>query len=130
MSPDRREFLLRSSALLATSVCASAKPRSSLTNLSAIAATAAMRAGELKAEDYANALLDRAARLAGLNAFLTLKPEEVREAARKADKRRAAGKPLGLLHGLPVPVKDSINTKALPTSNGTRALRDFRPRQD
>jgi mandelamide amidase len=27
-------------------------------------------------------------------------------------------------------VKDSINSKALPTSNGTRALRDFRPRDD
>jgi len=27
-------------------------------------------------------------------------------------------------------VKDSVNTKALPTSNGTRALRNFRPKDD
>ena len=42
----------------------------------------------------------------------------------------ASGAPLGTLHGLPIPVKDSVNTKALPTSNGTRALKDFRPKED
>ena len=136
MSLDRREFLLHSSALLATSVSASAmspswKPRaadSSLTELSAVAAVAAIRSGDLRAEDYAAALLQRAARLDELNAFLTIKPEEIKEAARNADKTRAAGRPLGLLHGLPIPVKDSINTKDLPTSNGTRALREFVPK--
>jgi indoleacetamide hydrolase len=43
---------------------------------------------------------------------------------------RASGSALGILHGLPIPVKDSVNTKDLPTSNGTRALRDFKPRDD
>jgi len=54
----------------------------------------------------------------------------VLEAARAADKRRASGAKLGLVHGLPLPVKDSINTKDLVTSNGTRALRNFRPKDD
>ena len=54
----------------------------------------------------------------------------VLEAARSADRKRASGVPLGALHGLPIPVKDSINTKTLPTSNGTRALKDFRPKED
>jgi Asp-tRNA(Asn)/Glu-tRNA(Gln) amidotransferase A subunit family amidase len=45
----------------------------------------------------------------------------VLEAARAADKPRAAGGTLGVSHGLPIPVKDSVDTKALPTSNGTRA---------
>ena len=31
---------------------------------------------------------------------------------------------------LPLPVKDSVNTRALPTSNGARALERFRPRAD
>jgi Asp-tRNA(Asn)/Glu-tRNA(Gln) amidotransferase A subunit family amidase len=52
------------------------------------------------------------------------------EAARAADKARAAGATLGMLHGLPIPVKDSVNTKDLPTSNGTRALRDFKAKDD
>jgi Asp-tRNA(Asn)/Glu-tRNA(Gln) amidotransferase A subunit family amidase len=42
--------------------------------------------------------------------------------ARAADKARTAGGRLGLLHGLPIPVKDSVNTVAYPTSNGTRLL--------
>jgi Asp-tRNA(Asn)/Glu-tRNA(Gln) amidotransferase A subunit family amidase len=43
---------------------------------------------------------------------------------------RAAGKPLGALHGLPVPIKDSVNTKDLPTTGGTPALRSFQPKED
>jgi mandelamide amidase len=101
-----------------------------LTDLSAVEAAAAMRNGDFKAEDYASALLDRAAELRRLNAFRTLDREIVLEAARAADKKRASGAPLGTLHGLLIPVKDSVNTKALPTSNGTRALEDFRPKED
>jgi mandelamide amidase len=89
-----------------------------------------MRNGDLKAEDYARALLDRAQHLESLNAFRTLDREMLLEAARAADKVRASGDAIGALHGLPIPVKDSVNSKALPTSNGTSALRDFRPRDD
>jgi Asp-tRNA(Asn)/Glu-tRNA(Gln) amidotransferase A subunit family amidase len=99
-----------------------------LTDLTAAAAVAKMQNGEIKAEDYARALLDRAQRLERLNAFRVLDREAVLEAARAADKSRASGARLGLLHGLPVPVKNSVNTSALPTSNGTRALRQFMPK--
>jgi indoleacetamide hydrolase len=102
----------------------------SLTDLSAVAAVSAIRNGELKAEDYARALLERAQQLQSLNAFRTLDIEMVLQAARAADKTRAAGAALGALHGLPIPVKDSVNSKDLPTSNGTAALRDFRPNAD
>jgi mandelamide amidase len=98
--------------------------------LSATEAVAAMRSGELRCEDYARALLDRARQLARLNAFRTLDADRLLEAAAAADRRRAAGERLGRLHGLPIPVKDSVNTRDLPTSNGTRALEDFQPRQD
>jgi mandelamide amidase len=101
-----------------------------MTELTATAAVQAMRNGDVKAEDYARALLDRAQALANLNAFRTLDREMVLEAARSADKARAAGQTLGMLHGLPIPVKDSVNTKAFPTSNGTRALREFKPKDD
>jgi mandelamide amidase len=54
----------------------------------------------------------------------------VLEAARAADRRRAAGGRLGPLHGLPLPVKDSVNTRDYPSTSGTAALREYRPKED
>lgn len=101
-----------------------------LNELTATAATDAMRRGDIKAEDYARALLNQVRRLEALNAFRTIDGRKVLEAARTCDLARAAGKDCGRLHGLPIPVKDSVDTAGLPTSNGTRSLRDFRPTQD
>ncbi|PYP49463.1 MAG: hypothetical protein DMD45_14435 [Gemmatimonadetes bacterium] len=133
---SRREFLAQAAAAAAMAAAGSSlacRPsrgtlREAPAGLSATAAIAAMKSGDMKAEDYARALLDRAARLDSLNAFRVLPRDTVLEAARAADKTRASGGRLGLLHGLPIPVKDSVNTDALPTSNGTAALRDFRPK--
>ena len=101
-----------------------------LCELSASAAVARMASGELSAETYATALLARCGQGAHLNAFINLDAEQVLAQARSADAHRAAGKPLGPLHGLPVPVKDSINTADYPTTGGTNALRGFRPAAD
>ena len=98
--------------------------------LSAADAVDAMRDGRITALAYAQALLERCAAGAALNAFITLDADAVRAAARKADARRARGEPLGPLHGLPIPVKDSINTVDLPTTAGTTALRTFTPVRD
>jgi len=103
---------------------------SSYTDMSAVAAVTAMRNGDVKAEAYAAALLDRCEALAGLNAFITLDRERVLEDARAADLRRTSGASLGALHGLPLPVKDSIDTSDYRTTSGTNALRDFHPRND
>ncbi len=108
----------------------SATVPNALTDLSAIEAVAAMRRGDISAEAYANALLARAAQCKALNAFITLEPDRVLEAARNADRARTRGAPLGALHGLPIPVKDSVNTKDMPTTGGTAALRNFRPSAD
>lgn len=98
--------------------------------MSARDAVAAMKTGRFTALAYAEVILARCAERADLNAFITLDPDAVRAAARAADERRAAGERLGSLHGLPIPVKDSINTLDLPTTAGTAGLRDFRPSAD
>ena len=98
--------------------------------LSAGDAVAAMRDGRFSALAYAEALLARCAAGAEINAFITLDPDAVRAQAGAADARRAAGEALGPLHGLPMPIKDSINTADLPTTAGTSALRTFRPTAD
>lgn len=131
--PDRGRAAVAESSKEATSGTAALQPPSSaqyLTELTAVEATALMKSGSIKAEVYAGALLDQAQRLSNLNAFRTLDRGKVLESAQAADKARAAGAPVGILHGLPVPVKDSVNTKSLSTSNGTQALRDFQPADD
>src|SRR5437867_2443802 len=131
---SRREFLVGTTALAAVSIAGNGVARAMMPRdvleLSALDASAAMRRGDMKAEDYAAALLARCEAGKHLNAFISLDPAKVMEAARVADRRRASGAFLGPLHGLPVPVKDSVNTRDLPTTSGTPALRNFRPRED
>lgn len=98
-----------------------------LSSLGAVAAAGAMRRGEITAEGYATALLARCSASAALNAFISIQPDAVLEAARAADRARATGAILGAMHGIPIPLKDSINSADLPTTSGTAALRNFRP---
>lgn len=130
----RRAFMNNSSQIFGAALMSSMIPMrvnaalaGSYTELSASAAIGAMSRGDIKAEDYARALVERASRLPSLNVFRTFNGDAVVEAAREADKSRATGGRLGMLHGLPIPVKDSVNTKSLPTSNGTRSLAGFVP---
>jgi indoleacetamide hydrolase len=101
-----------------------------LIELSAVDAIALMRHGDLNAEDYATALLARCDAGRHLNAFISISPDRVKEAARAADRLRAAGGRLGPLHGLPIPIKDSVNTCDYRTTSGTASLRHFRPKED
>ena len=128
----RREFLAKSGALAALSAMPeiAVSATSPLNELSAAEAVAAIRRGDLTAEDYARALVDRCSQLKDLNAFISLDHDAVLEAAQKVDQQRSRGEPLGVLAGLPIPLKDSIGTTSLPTTCGTRSLRSFRPKED
>jgi indoleacetamide hydrolase len=101
-----------------------------LIEMTAGQAVEAMKKGDFTAEAYAQALIARCEAGAYLNAFISFEPDKVLEAARATDRRRKAGGPLGPLHGLPIPVKDSVNTADYPTTAGTRALKGFRPAAD
>lgn len=59
-----------------------------------------------------------------LNAFSHLMPDEARAAARRAEDAVMQGAPLGLLHGLPVSVKDLIAVGNAPYASGSRAMAD------
>ena len=101
-----------------------------LLGLSAGEAVARMSRGEVTVEHYASVLLERCRHASALNAFITLEPDQVLEAARACDRHRQKGGKTGPLFGLPIPVKDSVNTRDYPTTAGTPALRHFRPAED
>lgn len=50
--------------------------------------------------------------------------------AKQLDKEYQKTKTLRPLHGIPLIVKDNINTKGLPTTGGALALKDFIPNED
>jgi indoleacetamide hydrolase len=132
--PARRAFLTGATTTSLTTVQANStqhsKPQRGLTELTAVQAVAAMTRGELSVEQYASALLRRCEEEHSLNAFITLEPDRVLETARQLDRERGARRRVGPLFGLPIPVKDSVNTRDYPTTAGTPALRHFRPSED
>jgi mandelamide amidase len=99
-----------------------------LHQLGVVESAAAIRSGEITAEALSTALLQRAKTLHALNAFVNLDEAIVLDAARAADRHRASGKALGPLHGVPIALKDNINTAAFPTTAGTPGLRRHRPK--
>jgi mandelamide amidase len=137
--PDisRRTFVLGTAAAAMTAAGARTSTdgaktsmNDDLCNLSAVEAVAHMSQGALTSERYAQALLARCQSAHALNAFITLEPAQLIEAARARDRERLAGAKPGPLFGLPIPVKDSVNTRDYPTTGGTPALRHFRPAED
>ena len=99
-----------------------------LTRLTICEVSELLRTGDVLAEAYSQALLERAAQLENLNAFISLEPELVKAAARKADDFRQSNPgDSRVLLGIPLVLKDNIDTSTLPTTGGTPTLRGHRP---
>ena len=92
----------------------------------------ALRDRRMSAEAYYTSLFKYAEvkPVAQLNAFITLNKEGALASARALDKDIAAGKTLGPLAGVPIIVKDNINTAQLKTTAGTAALKDLQPKEN
>ncbi|QOZ24694.1 indoleacetamide hydrolase [Bradyrhizobium sp. CCBAU 51753] len=93
------------------------------TEATAAEIVAAIRDKRVTAVSVVQAALDRAEQLKHLNAFIVLNRDGALAAARQVD----AGQRAGPLAGLPIVVKDNINTSDLPTTGGTPALQHARP---
>lgn len=106
-------------------------PSSQLIELTATEARDAMATGEVTAEAYTRACLDQvAARDRDIDAWAHLDPEHALSQARALDKLRASGAGLGPLHGLPVGIKDIIDTADMPTQHGCAIFKNRQPERD
>src|ERR1700681_4182327 len=65
-----------------------------------------------------------------INAFVTVLEEQARAAAREAEAAVARGGALGLLHGVPLTIKDSFDVAGVPTLCGSRFRLGHRAAED
>src|SRR5438034_1390818 len=88
--------------------------------LSASEAARLIREGVLSSAELVQACLARVRETdAELQAWAFLDPDHALAQARAADDWRLGGRPLGPLHGVPVGIKDIIDTADMPTENGS-----------
>jgi Asp-tRNA(Asn)/Glu-tRNA(Gln) amidotransferase A subunit family amidase len=103
--------------------------------LGAFEAVDKIRKGLISSEQLVRRCLEQIERLeAEVQAWAHLDPDYALEQARKSDKVAGEavrqGQPLKPLHGIPVGIKDIIDTRDLPTENGTVLHAGRRPEID
>ena len=98
---------------------------------SAVEMAALVRAKKISAEELVRAHLDRIHQVnPALNAVCKLDSEGALQAARAADAALMRGEPVGPLHGVPMTIKDSFDTKGLISTGGTSGRANYVPSAD
>ena len=88
-------------------------------------------AGETTSAQLVTEALDRIeADQPRINAYTHVARQSAVRAAGRIDGDRAAGRPVGLLAGLPVAIKDIFTTADMPTTCSSEMLRGYRPPAD
>jgi amidase len=80
-------------------------------------------------KDYLQRIEDLDKNGPSLNSIIYINPNAI-ETAKALDAELQAGKSRGLLHGIPVIIKDNMNTTDMPTTAGATVLRDSYPPDD
>jgi len=105
-----------------------------LTNLHLLPASEAarlIRDGVISSKQFVEACLARIREVDGqVQAWTFLDPDHALAQARAADEWRLQGRPTGLLHGVPVGVKDIFDTADMPTENGSVLYAGRTPSRD
>ena len=99
--------------------------------LTATEAVQAIASGRLSSVDLVKSCLEQIADTdASIKAWAHLDPESALAQAAECDRIRKAGLGTGPLHGLPVGLKDVIDTRDMPTQRGTDIFKDCQPDKD
>src|SRR3954470_7639497 len=105
--------------------------RTSLATLTASEAAAKIRDGLVTSQELVGECLERIrATEPVVQAWQFLDEEHALAQARAADERRSSGQPVGALNGIPVGIKDIIDTADMPTENGTVLHKGRTPAND
>ena len=94
---------------------------------------AAFKSGKLTARQLVQGYLDRIKAYdkqgPQINSVITLNAQALEEAG-KLDERYKKSGMVGPLHGIPILVKDEIDTAGMPTTLGSVVFKDYRPPLD
>ena len=102
-----------------------------LSSLTACEAVELLRDGAISSEALVEACLDRIVAFDGeVGAFVHVDPRHALDQARRADAERRAGHGVGVLNGVPVALKDIIDTADMPTAYGARPFEGRQPEAD
>jgi aspartyl-tRNA(Asn)/glutamyl-tRNA(Gln) amidotransferase subunit A len=92
---------------------------------------ARMRRGEIRSRDIVSSVFQRMEEQEPtLNAFVTRTRDLAFQRAEAADRRIREGRPLPLLNGIPIAVKDNICTRGIRTTCASRMLQNYIPPYD
>jgi aspartyl-tRNA(Asn)/glutamyl-tRNA(Gln) amidotransferase subunit A len=90
-----------------------------------------IRSGETTAVALLGSVLDTAQRTESqIHAYLTIDREGATEAAAAADAELAAGNDRGILHGIPIALKDNLCTRGMETTASSQILAGYVPPYD
>jgi amidase len=91
----------------------------------------AIRKKEISSEELVKACLARIEAVnPKLNAVVQLGAERALSQARQADQAIGRGESGGVLHGVPMTIKDSLDTTGMVTTGGTKGRSSFVPKED
>src|SRR5262245_28213207 len=94
-------------------------------------AARAIKARRISPVELTDACLARIARgEPRINAFITVTAEQARAQARAAERAIIAGDWRGPLHGIPIGLKDVLETRGIPTTANSFQLVDHIPERD
>jgi amidase len=136
--PTRRE-LLAAGVALGLARCASKEsepaPSSDLADplyfASVTSLASAIRRKAISSEELVRACLDRIEAVNGkLNAVVQIVADAALARAVEADQALARGEFRGPLHGVPMTIKDSLDTQGVVTTGGTKGRASFVPEED
>jgi len=98
---------------------------------SACRIAAEIRAGNLTSREIVDACLERIEQVnPKINAVVQLVTERARKEADALDRLAASGQFRGPLHGVPITIKDSLDSEGIVSTGGTMGRKDFIPQQD
>lgn len=139
---DRRAFMknimaagagFTLAASMGTPVWAKASSPSSVADLSLYELSKMIRKGEITSRELVELYLERIQGFGGrngINAYITIAKDAALREAEELDRLAKQGNFKGPLHGLPLAVKDNLDTKKIRTTGGSKILASWIPPAD